>query len=109
MKIDDKIYLSIISYCDELENKGIYKGNSHELVKKLSLLVTISLLSKQQRIIYDVLNAYYPLTTKEIALKCCLESKNVSTQLNQIFKQTSLIRFNILKGKKFKSWFKEKL
>lgn len=99
--MENEIYASLIGTCEKLEADGIYKGNGHHLAQKLSWMVREGLLSKQEKLVYAQLTNVLK-TTKEISLGCELPSKNVSTILDKMSKETTLIVF-IRKGK-LKSW-----
>ena len=101
--IENKIYASIILTCEEIENKGQYKGNGHHLAQRLTSLVAKGLLSKQQKKIYDALSTEKQ-RVGDIAKKVKLPSKQVSAVLGQIHGRTLLIHFT--KDKKNKLWSK---
>lgn len=88
--IENKIYASIIGLCEEKENEGSYLGNGHHLAQVLCVKISEGLLPKQQKLIYDAMTGI-PQTSKEIGVKCNLASKNVSTQLKQMYDSTLLI------------------
>jgi DNA-binding CsgD family transcriptional regulator len=99
--IENKIYASIIGACELLENKSI--GNGHHLAQRLTELVSIGLLPKEQKKIYDILT-YDPQTTTEIADKLGMSTKIVSTQLAQMNRKTLLIYTGIISKKRY--WYK---
>ena len=99
------LYASIILRCEELENKGVYRGNGHHLAQNLCVDIQEGLLSKQQRKIYDVLTKS-PASVKEISTKCKMSSRQTSAQLNQINDRYGLISFKRI-GKN-KLWYHNK-
>lgn len=101
--IENKLYQAINPIISDLETYGIYKGNSHHLSQKLSFVISISLLSKQQRLLFDCLNTN-PKSAKSISQESGIASKNVSSILNEIYNKTLLIGFE-RKGK-LKYYFK---
>jgi hypothetical protein len=90
--IENRIYASIIELCEEKESNGTYIGNGHHLAQNLCVKISEALLPKQQMEIYAVMSLN-PQTSKEIGIKCNLPSKNVSTQLKQMYDNTLLISF----------------
>ena len=88
--IENKIYASIISICEDMEVKKIYKGNGHHLAQKLTAMVSASILPKEQKKIYDVLTKE-PQTTKQIADKVNLNTRVVSSQLKQMQDSTLIV------------------
>jgi hypothetical protein len=103
-KVENAIYTSIVSECKRLENKKKYRGSGKKLAQKLSFMVSVALLPKQQRDIYEVLTIE-PKTANQISSKLKLTSKLVSAQLNQMQKNTSLISSK-QKDKKNKLWYR---
>jgi hypothetical protein len=101
--IENKIYISIIGFCEDKESNGQYKGNGHHLAQKLSTLVASGLLPNQQRLIFESLTET-PIRVSEISRKLNIPSKHVSSQLNQIYNSTLLIGFN--KNGRIKYWYK---
>ncbi len=101
--IENIIFKAIIGKCEEIENLGQYNGNGQHLAQKLTTLVAEGLLSKQQRIIYDMLTKT-PTYTIEIAKGCKLSSKLVSSQLKQIQDSTQLVLSKDDGGKKM--WYR---
>lgn len=101
--IENKIYASIIGLCEEKENNGSYRGNGHHLAQDLCVKISQGLLATQQKAIYDAMSIV-PQTSKEIGAKCNLASKNVSTQLKQMYDSTLLIGSKN-KGR-IKLWFR---
>lgn len=98
--IENKIYASIIGYCESIERKS-YNGNGHHLAQRLTSMVSAGLLSKQQKKIYDAMPSEKDITTGDIAKSVNLPSKLVSVQLKQMKDSTLLIhskkngRFNV--------------
>ena len=88
--IENTIYASVIGICERLEADKIYKGNGHHLAQKITALVSIGLLPKEKKKLYDCLTDI-PQTTKEISLKTGIPSKNVSSQLKQMLENSLLI------------------
>ncbi len=88
--IENAVYASIIETCQALEYDEIVIINGHHFAQKLSTLVVIGLLPKEQRKIFDVLTNK-PQTTREIAKKLNMTTKIVSTQLKQIQDKTLLV------------------
>lgn len=87
---ENRIYAAVASICEDRESIGAYRGNGHHLAQEITKAVSIALLSKQQRKIYDALNGT-GLQTKEIAKLTGIPSKNVSTQLIQMSESTLLV------------------
>ncbi len=105
--IENKIYASIIGHCETMEHKEQYKGNGHHLAQRLSTMVAIGLLSKQQSIIYEALtDSTAGMPVKEICLKTKISSRAIASQLKQIHMKTQLLSFK-MNGKN-KLWFKYK-
>jgi len=102
--IENKIYASLISECEHLEFNDKYHGHGHHLAQKLTTLVSIGILSKQKKIIFDALTKE-PQTVKEIFQKTGIPSKNISSQLKQMYDNTSLIHFK-MKNARIKLWYK---
>ena len=102
--IENNIYSAIIGELEKLESEDVLKINGHHLAQKLTTLVSESLLSKQRLIIYNCLNRHDYLSVKDISKMCNLESRNVSSQLLEIYKLTSLISFK--RNGKLYSWIK---
>lgn len=88
--IENKIYAAIIGACEEKEANKSYRGNGHHLAQELTNLVSIGLLPKQQRIIYDALDTIGK-TSKQLSMELGISSKNVSSQLKQMYESTLLI------------------
>jgi DNA-binding CsgD family transcriptional regulator len=101
--IENEIYNSIIGLCEQKEHEGIYRGNGHHLAQALCVKIAEGLLSKKQKTIYNSLTNI-PQTTKEIGNNCGIDSKNVSSQLLQICKSTSLIAFK--NNGRIKLWYR---
>jgi hypothetical protein len=102
--IENSVYASVIGECEDLESKGVYRGNGHHLAQRICRLVAEGLLKPQQRKIFSSLTTA-PATTREIAEKCGLSSKVVSSQLIQISNRTLLV--NKINGNgKLKKWAK---
>lgn len=101
--LEDKIYSSIIGYCENIQQRGCYNGNGHHLAQKLSTLVAIALLSKQQKLIYQALSNSFK-SVAEISKENKITSKQVSAQLISIYKKTALIYFK--KEGKNKLWYR---
>jgi hypothetical protein len=102
--IENRIYQSIILYCEELENEKIYRGNGHHLAQKLTTLVSAGLLSRQEKKVFDCLSQTKKKTI-EIAREIKLPSKTVSAILGQIRKKSLLIHCT-MENKKNKLWYK---
>lgn len=92
--IENKIYASLILACEEMEFEGKYKGNGHHLAQTLTNLVSVGLLPKEERKLYDVLTDK-PQSTREIALKVGRNTKIVSSALMTIQKKTLLVSSTI--------------
>lgn len=109
--VENRVYASVVLHCEEMENKGQYKGNGHHLAQRLSSMVTVGLLSKQQRQIYDALTESQDgISVKEISLATKIQSRAVSAQLRAINSNTQLINFKkIKKDGKIKLWYKYKI
>lgn len=88
--IENKIYASIIGICEGREHQGSYRGNGHHLAQELAVAVSIGLLPNQQRKLYDCLTKDYK-STKEISKETGIPSKNVSSQMRQMYEATLLI------------------
>lgn len=88
--IENKIYSSIIGACEAMEHDGTYKGNGHHLAQHLTTLVSISLLPRNQIVVYACLTREYQ-TAKEISKLCGIPTKNVSVILKQINQKTLLV------------------
>lgn len=101
--IENKIYASIIGLCEEKESNKMYRGNGHHLAQELCVKVAEGLLPKQQRKIYDAMSKT-PQTSKEIGVKCKLDSRMTSAQLKQIYDGTLLLAFKN-KGR-IKLWYR---
>ena len=101
--IENKIYLSIIGFCEERENEGSYRGNGHHLAQKLTVKVSEALLARQQRRIYDAMSKT-PMTSKDIGEKCELSSKVVSAQLKRINDTTLLVSSK--RNGRIRMWYK---
>ncbi|TDQ79543.1 hypothetical protein [Sphingobacterium yanglingense] len=101
--IENKVYAAIILRLEELEHKGAYNGNAHHLAQDLAKMVSIELLSKQQRFIYDNLDdgRFCAVDAKYLDYATGLGTKNISSQIQQIQKKTNLIGI-IKNGKNFK-------
>lgn len=91
--IENKLYEAINTILSDLESHGVYRGNSHHLTQKITHAVSVSLLSKQQKELYDCLTTR-PKSAKEISLESGIPSKNVSSVLNEIYNKTLLLSFN---------------
>lgn len=106
--IETKIYRGIISKLYEKETNGLYLGDAHNLAQELSKLVSIELLSKQQRLIFDSLpeEGKDGVSCKDLSIKTKIASKNISSQIRQMMDKTLLIGF-ISEGKN-KKYFKYK-
>jgi hypothetical protein len=102
--LENVIYKSIIGHCEELESDRRYIGNGHHLAQELTKLVSIGLLPKEKRKIYDALTSK-PQLTKEIAAKVDMPSKTVSAQLQQMYSTTLLVHFKV-KNERRKMWYK---
>jgi DNA-binding NarL/FixJ family response regulator len=102
--IENKIYAALIGHCEEMESKDVYRGNGHHLAQRLASMVSVGLLPKEQRKIYDVLTVE-PQTTKEISEKVKKPTKTVSAHLKQIYDSTMLVHFKN-KNTRRKLWFK---
>ncbi len=110
--IENRVYAAVIGHCEEMEHKGQYKGNGHHLAQRLSSMVAIGLLSKQQRQIYDALTeSTEGIAVKEISLKTKISSRAVSAQLRAINSNTTtLIAFKkVKKNGKINLWYKYKI
>ena len=105
MNTQDKIYNSIVLVFEDLEAKGMYKGNGHHLAQKVSYLVESALLPNQQKVIYEQLTKT-PTKTVDIAKALGLASKNVSSQLREMYSSTRLIGYKTNDGGKLKYWYK---
>lgn len=103
-QIENKIFASIISYCEEMEANEIYRGNGHHLAQRLTQMVSIGILPKQQRKIYNALTKE-PQSTKEIAEKVGMTTRLVSSQLRQMSNGTQLI-FSKTKNERRKLWYR---
>ena len=101
--IENKINDSIIDYCKSLESKVVVNGSI--LAKKLSSMVAVGLLSKQQKKIYDCLTEK-PKNTFVLSLETKLPSIQVANQLRMINKTTQLVSFTKEAKKINKLWFK---
>lgn len=106
--IETKIYRGIINKLYEKQTNGIYLGDAHNFAQELSKLVSIELLSKQQRLIFDNLpdETKEGCSCKELSIKTNIDSKNISSQLRQMMDKTLLIGF-ISEGKN-KKYYKYK-
>ncbi len=104
LNTQDKIYSAVILVLDELECRDLLRVNSHHLGQKLSYLVEGALLPNQQKVIYDQLTKT-PTKTIDIARALGMTSKNVSSQLKQMYNSTRLIGCKT-EGLKFKYWYK---
>lgn len=102
--IENLIYKSIIGHCEEMEAKKVYTGNGHHFAQRLTNLVSIGLLPKEKKKIYDVLTGT-PQLTKEIADKVGMSSKTVSAQLKQMYDTTLLVHFKE-KNERRKLWYR---
>jgi len=103
--IENRIYKSIILHCEEMEKKEQYKGNGHHLAQRLTSMVSVGLLSKQQGKIYEALTeSSEGMAVKDISKKIKMPSRQVASQLRQIYMRTQLISFK--KSGKNKLWFK---
>jgi len=91
--IENKIYASIIVYCEKLEAKGIYRGNGHHLAQRLTAMV------------YDAL-CEVPRSTKDIAKDVNMNTKIVSSQLRQMCDNTTLVLVKKLSNKRRNIWFR---
>ena len=106
--IENRIYKSIVSHCEVIQNNGQYMGNGHHLAQRLTSMVSIGLLSKQQSKIYESLtDSTEGMSVKELSLKTKISSRAVASQLIQIYKKTQLLSFK--KNGKNKLWFKYKI
>ena len=65
--IENVIYKSIIGHCEEMESQYVYRGNGHHFAQRLTTFISVGLLPKEKKKIYDVLTDI-PQLTKEIAL-----------------------------------------
>jgi hypothetical protein len=90
--IEIKVYASIIEHCKSLEGKVVDNGSI--LAKKLASTIAISLLSTQQKKIYDCLTEK-PKETKTISQETKISKIQVINQLRQINKMTQLISFGV--------------
>lgn len=102
--IENSIYDAIIAHCEDMEAAGSYKGNGHHLAQRLTNMVSIGLLPKNKRKIYDALTIV-PQLTKDIAEKVGMPPKTVSAQLKQMQKNTLLVHSKV-KNKRRKLWHK---
>lgn len=102
--IENRIYASISLHCEELENNRAYRGNGHHLAQRLTSMVAVGLLPKQQKKIYDALLIGVGKKVKDISKETKIPSKTVSAQLIQMQSKTLLISFK--KDGKNKLWFK---
>lgn len=98
--VENKIYNSILVECENIRSSlvGIHP---EALAFKMAIVVSIALLPKQQRKIFDVLTREYQ-TTKEIAKKVNMDSRVVSTQLKQLEQKTILIKAEIVSRRRSK-------
>lgn len=101
--IENRILASIIEYCNSLENKEVINGNN--LAKNLTSMVSIGLLTTQQKLIYDALSENAK-DAKFISRETKVPERQVLTQLKQIYTRTQLISFK--KEGKIKTWYKYK-
>lgn len=102
--IENKIYTSIISTCEEIMPDGAFKGSGDYLAKKLTKLVSIGLLAKVQKKIYDALTEE-PQTAREISAKTKKSTKFVSAQLKYMQDNTTLV-LSKTKSERRKLWYK---
>ncbi len=93
--IENKIYASLISICETMEHDGVYKGNGHHLAQTLTQQVSIALLPKEKRLIFDVLTTK-PQCTRDIAKKVNRNTSDVSAQLKSIQDNTLLITSTLI-------------
>lgn len=99
--IENIIYAAVCPICEDRENGGSYKGNGHHLAQEITKAVSIALLPKAQRALYDALKST-PKSTREIATEVGMPSKTVSSVLYQMQQKTLLVH-STRKGK-LKSW-----
>lgn len=99
--IENKVYAAIIGYCEGREGKPV--GNGHHMAQDLCTLVSIGLLSKQQRKVFDALTTQ-PQKVKDISTTSGLPSKVVSSLLCVMDKTSLLVHFK--KDRRFKLWHK---
>lgn len=105
--IENLIYAGMINILEDLEHRGIYNGNGHHLAQKLTSNVSYALLPRQQKIIFDALSEQAYKSTGQLAKEIELPSKNVSSQLRQIYESTLLISFK--QNGKLKEWKKNSI
>ena len=105
--IENKIYMAIIGHCEEMEHKGVYRGNGHHLAQRLVVMVSAGLLTKQEKKVFDAMEQGKQ-KTKDIADRVGLPSKVVSAILQQIQNKTILVHSTFEKpgNKKSKLWYK---
>ena len=103
--IENKIYASIIVYCEKLEAKGIYRGNGHHLAQRLTAMVSAGILPSCKKKIYDAL-CEVPRSTKDIAKDVNMNTKIVSSQLRQMCDNTTLVLVKKLSNKRRNIWFR---
>lgn len=103
--IENRINKSIIEYCKSKEGRVIINGDN--LAKNLSSMVTLGLLTDQQKKIYDCLLVDIPKDIKTISKETKIDTVQIANQLRVINKTTQLINFKIEYKKKL--WFKYKI
>lgn len=101
MKLESELILDL---SDDLRNQGLSSAQIFTLCRK----ITVTMLSKQQRQIYDELDKYEfcAVDVKYLSHATGLDSKNISSQLNQMSKNTNLIGVVKSINKKFKYYKK---
>lgn len=101
--IENIIYRAIIETCEDKERNGQYLGNGHHLAQLLSVKVSEGMLAEHRKRIYDAMTGT-PTPCAEIATKCGIDSRNVSSQLRAMERNTTLV-LHKMKGKR-NLWFK---
>jgi predicted transcriptional regulator len=81
---------------------SVHIDNDAEKIRRISESVFLAILPDQQRIIVKNLSNH-PLPVSEISKRTGVESKNISSQLNQISKRCLFLKFK--KDKKNKLWY----
>lgn len=87
---DNVIYSSIVGLCEEKEREGIYKGSGQQFAQEITKRISVALLPPGYRKIYNTLTESLK-GTGEIAEELKMESKNVSTMLLMMHRNTTLI------------------